>query len=210
MKKLLPFVLTALAFTACEKEPDMDQLDSDYLVYTNYDTSANFKSFSTYYLPDSILIISNDNTEPKYQKDANALQIINTYAQNMNAKGYTRVDDKDDADLGLQVSYVENTYYFIDYDYPDWWWWYPYYWNVPYWGDWSGWYYPYVIDYSYSTNSYIAEILNLTAPKGSDNTLPVLWTAFSSGVAYSTATDQTLTINAVNQAFAQSPYLTNK
>ncbi len=209
MKKLLPLLLTALAFTACEKEPDMSQLDSDYLVYTNYDTKADFKQFSTYYLPDSILVISNDD-KAKYLTDANAQQILATYEQDMNARGFTRVDDKADAQLGLQVSYVENTYYFIDYNYPDWWWWYPYYWDIPYWGDWSGWYYPYVIDYSYSTNSYIAEILNLTAPTGSDKNLPVLWTAFSSGVSYSPTADQTLTINAVNQAFAQSPYLTNK
>ncbi len=209
MKKFIPLLLTALAFTACEKEPDLSQLDSDYLVYTNYDTQANFKQYSTYYLPDSILIINNSD-EATYWKDANAQQILSTYAQNMTAKGYTRVDKVADADLGLQVSYVENTYYFIDYDYPDWWWWYPYYWDIPYWGDWGGWYYPYVIDYSYSTNSYIAEVLDLTAPKGTDQNLPVLWTGFMSGLDYSSATDQALAVSAVNQAFSQSPYLTNK
>ena len=46
----------------------------------------------------------------------------------MNAAGYTAVD-KDDADLGLQVSYVASTYYFHGY-YNDgpWWGYYPGYW----------------------------------------------------------------------------------
>ena len=41
----------------CEKDADTDQLDNKFVVYTNYDKSANFKQFNTYYLPDSILVI---------------------------------------------------------------------------------------------------------------------------------------------------------
>ena len=49
MKKLIPLLLVVLTFAACEKDPDMDKLDSKYLVYTNYDTKADFKAFETYY-----------------------------------------------------------------------------------------------------------------------------------------------------------------
>ena len=58
MKRLIPILLAVFAFAACEKDPDMDKLDNDYLVYTNYDKKANFKEFTTYYLPDKILVIS--------------------------------------------------------------------------------------------------------------------------------------------------------
>ena len=46
MKKFIPLLLAvfAIAFVSCEKDPDMDKLDSKYLVYTNYDTKADFKS----------------------------------------------------------------------------------------------------------------------------------------------------------------------
>lgn len=57
MKKLIPLLLVVLTFAACEKDPDTDKLDNKYLVYTNYDTKADFKAFQTYYMPDSILIM---------------------------------------------------------------------------------------------------------------------------------------------------------
>ena len=46
MKRLIPILLAVFAFAACEKDPDMDKLDNDYLVYTNYDKKANFKELS--------------------------------------------------------------------------------------------------------------------------------------------------------------------
>lgn len=45
MKKLIPLLLVVLTFAACEKDPDTDKLDNKYLVYTNYDSKADFQSF---------------------------------------------------------------------------------------------------------------------------------------------------------------------
>ena len=58
MKKLIPILLAVFALASCEKDPDMGKLDDNYLVYTNYDKQANFKDFSTFYLADKILVIS--------------------------------------------------------------------------------------------------------------------------------------------------------
>jgi len=44
MKKLIPLLLVVLTFAACEKDPDTDKLDNKYLVYTNYDSKADFKA----------------------------------------------------------------------------------------------------------------------------------------------------------------------
>lgn len=116
MKKFIPLLLAvfAIAFVSCEKDPDMDKLDSKYLVYTNYDTKADFKAFETYYLPDSILVIGNSK-DAEYWKDESAQEILSAYVANMNNRGYVRTDNREDADLGLQVSYVKSTYYFTDY-----------------------------------------------------------------------------------------------
>ena len=81
--------MTAAVFASCEKEADSDQLDNKFVVYTNYDKSANFGSFSTYYLPDSILIIG-DKQEAEYWQDENAQKIIAAYATNMDSRGYVR------------------------------------------------------------------------------------------------------------------------
>ena len=139
VKKLryLAYALVAVAFCACQKEPSTSGLHKDYLVYTAYDTEADFGALNTYYLPDSILLIgAADKTE--YWKDDNALEIVNTVAGRMNAAGYTRTDDKEAANVGLQLSYVQKVTYFVGYDYPYWWWYYPYYWTPGYWGDWLG------------------------------------------------------------------------
>ena len=111
MKKFIPLLLAVFAVTlaSCEKDPDMDKLDNNYLVYTNYDKKADFKTFETYYLPDSILVIG-DKENAEYWKDENAQEILSAYVANMNSRGYIRVDDREEADLGLQVSYVRSTY----------------------------------------------------------------------------------------------------
>lgn len=207
MKKFIPLLLAVFAFTACEKEADSDKLDNKFVVYTNHDKSADFKEFSTYYLPDSILLIGEkDKTE--YWEDNNAQQILATYVSNMNNRGYTRVANREEADLGLQISYIKSTYVYTDYGYPEWWWGYPGYWGTPYWGNWGDWYYPYAVTYSYSTGSFLTELLNLEAPQGQAEKLPVLWTAYMSGLlSGSTSVNVNLAVQAVNQAFTQSTYL---
>ena len=209
MKKFIPLLLAvfAIAFVSCEKDPDMDKLDSKYLVYTNYDTKADFKAFETYYLPDSILVIGNSK-DAEYWKDESAQEILSAYVTNLNNRGYVRVDKRETADLGLQVSYVKSTYYFTDYGRPEWWWNYPGYWDAPYWGNWGGWYYPYAVNYAYSTGSFITELLNLNAPQGEKEKLPVLWTSYMSGLlSGSTSFNTKMAVEGVNQAFTQSAYL---
>ena len=111
MKKLIPILLAVFALASCEKDPDMGKLDDNYLVYTNYDKQANFKDFSTFYLADKILVIS-DSKEPEYLEGEGAEQILAAYTENMEAKGYQLAADKESADLGIQVSYIASTYYF--------------------------------------------------------------------------------------------------
>ena len=209
VKKLryLAFALTAVAFCACQKEPSTSGLHKDYLVYTAYDTEADFGALDTYYLPDSILLIgAADKTE--YWKDANALEIVNTVVGRMNAAGYTRTDDKDAANLGLQLSYVQKVTYFVGYDYPYWWWYYPYYWTPGYWGDWVGWHYPYSVYYGYTAGSLLLEMLDLEADRESNKKLPVVWDSFIGGLLTSDAElNRQRTIAGVEQAFEQSPYL---
>lgn len=95
MKKLLfPLFMLAMIVTSCEKDPDMNKLDSDYSVYTDYDNSAHFNEFSTYYLPDSILVPDN-SLKANYWKDENAQNIISAVAHEMEQKGYVRTEDKE-------------------------------------------------------------------------------------------------------------------
>lgn len=168
MKKSIYILMAVFALVACRRDPDLGELSSDFLVFTNYDTAANFNEFVTYYMPDSIMIIG-DRDIPEYWTGINAEAILETYADNMGMCGYLRVSDKEEADLGLQISYIESVSYFVDYySSPYWWNAYPGYWWPRYWGDWSDWYYPYPVVYSYSVGSLLTEMVDLTAETGTE------------------------------------------
>ena len=208
MKKIFPFFLLVLLLASCQKDPDMSKLDNDFLVFTNHDKDAKFESFTTFYIPDSVLVIGTSE-KPQFWTANEADDIITTLVNNMESRGFKRTLDKDNADLGLQVSYVQSTQYFADYNdgynYPYWWWNYPGYWSPGYWGPgWGNWYYPYPVVYSYSVGSLLTELVDLDAPAASkaDAKLPVLWTAYMSGLlSGSDKFDTQLAVRAIEQAF---------
>ena len=171
-------VLLAVAVVSCQKEPSTSGLHEDYLVYTDYDQQADFSDVETFYLPDSILVIGNaDKTE--YWKDADAQEIIGTVADLMESRNFVRTDDN-----------------------------YPYYWAPGYWGDWLGWHYPYQVYYGYTAGSMLIEMVDLTADRQSNRKLPVIWDSFIGGLLTSShKVNMQRTLDAVNQAFMQSPYL---
>ena len=206
MKKILFFNLIALCIlltTSCEKDPDTDKLDNDYLVYTNYDKSTNFSNIQTFHVIDSILIIS-DEAEPDYWRNNNSQKIIQAYTQNLEERGYISVIESKDADMVLQISYISNTYYFNNYGPGAWWNNYPGYWN---WGGW-GWYYPFNFVYSYSTGSIIAELVSTTPSIVEKDKLTVIWNSYICGLLSGNSLSLSRTLNGINQAFDQSPYLT--
>lgn len=219
MKHLLSaaVALGAVLLVGCQKEPSTSGLRNEYLVYTAQDRSADFAAIDTYYIPDSILLIGaqavNEEGDrvAKYWKDADALTLINTVVGAMNERGYTRIreaDQRQTADVGFQVSYIEQTTYFSGYSNPYWWWDYPYYWAPDYWGPWTGWYYPFAVYYSYTTGSLLLEMVDLKNGDTTTRKLPILWNVYVSGLLRgSNPINIDMAVEALDQAFEQSPYL---
>ncbi|MCC8200050.1 MAG: DUF4136 domain-containing protein [Tannerellaceae bacterium] len=213
MKKyFLLYSLILLAMISCQKDPDTSKLDNDFPVSTNYDKSAVFSSYSTFYIPDSVLVL--DSSEQSYYwTEESADKIIDAFVRNMESRGYRQIADRDSADLGIQVSYVHDVNYVHSGGYYDdsyWWWGYPGYWGPGYWGGWGGWYYPYSVYYTYSVGSLLAEMVDLKSvvPVDENSRLPIIWTAYMSGLLSSSSNFNTqLAVNAVDQAFAQSSYI---
>lgn len=207
-----------IGFGSCQKEPSTSSLRDEYLVYTAYDQKADFQAITTYYIPDSILLIGPGavddagNKVAKYWKDQDALALIGAVVAELDARGYTRIADpleRQMADVGLQLSYVEETTYFVGYNDPYWWGYYPYYWDPGYWGSWwGGWYYPFRTYYGYTTGSLLQEMVDLTAEESSDRKLPVIWNSYISGLLHgNNAININEAVEAIDQAFEQSPYL---
>lgn len=204
MKKLTIFILAAVCsiLASCQKDPDTDKLDNNYLVYTNYDSNADFSSIGSFYVIDSILIIGNSE-KPAYWNNSNSQKIVNAYNDGFEGCGYIRMPAPEEADVILQLSYINNTYYFSSFGPGPWWNSYPGYWN---WGGW-GWYYPYSFNYSYSTGSIIAELVDTNAPTPQNDKLTVVWNSYICGLLNGNNLSLSRTMDAIKQAFVQSPYL---
>ena len=97
MKKIFPFFLLVLLLASCQKDPDMSKLDNDFLVFTNHDKDAKFESFTTFYIPDSVLVIGTSE-KPQFWTANEADDIITTLVNNGKPR-FKRTLDKDNADL---------------------------------------------------------------------------------------------------------------
>ena len=207
MKKVLLIPVVILLAVACHKEPALDS-DGEYLVYTAPGKETTFTSFTTFDLADSLLVIG-QSSKPEYSQSNNALALIQAVKTNMEKLGYIYTPDNPDADLGIQMTYVVKTERYVQY-YNDPYWWldYPGYWSPGFWGNYQGFYYPYPVTYTYSTNALMIDMVNLTIPKTGNEALEVVWSTYIGGPSTgSITTDVDMMKAAIDQAFVQSPYL---
>lgn len=210
MKKILFISALVLLAAACQKEPYPQDGDNEYLVYTSPAKDADFSSFTTFDIADSLLVIG-QSAKPEYSQSNNALALIQAFRTNMEKLGYIYTPSNPDADLGIQLTYMIKTERFVQYyDDPYWWLDYPGYWSPGIWGDWYGFYYPRPMVYSYSTNALVADMVDLTAEQGDGKSLEVIWSVYIGGPAGPSAAYDVQRMKAsIDQAFAQSPYLKN-
>lgn len=208
MKKILLISAAVMLLAACHKEPYPQDSDNEYLVYTSPGKNVNFSQYQTFDIADSLLVIGQTD-KPMYSQSNNALALIQAYRINMEKRGFIYTPSNPDADLGIQLTYVIRTERFVQYyDDPYWWLSYPGYWPSGYWGNWTGFYYPRPVTYTYTTNALLADIVNLTTEQDGQP-LEVLWTSYIGGAAGSSIQSDIKRMEAaVDQAFVQSPYLT--
>ena len=208
MKKIFLISALALLAVACQKEPYPQDNDDEYLVYTAPAKNTDFSQYRTFDIADSLLIIG-QSAKPEYSQSNNALAIIQAFRTNMENLGYIYTPDNPNADLGIQMTYVVKTERYVQY-YNDPYWWldFPGYWSPGYWGNYTGFYYPYPVTYTYSTNALMIDMVNLTTPKTGNEALEVVWSAYIGGPSSGNANyDVDLMKNAINQAYVQSAYL---
>ena len=208
MKRVLFISTLVLLALACQKEPYSQDEDGEYLVYTAPSKDVNFADYKTFDIADSVLVIG-QTKKPYYSKSDNALALIQAYRTNMEKLGYIYTPSNPDADLGIQMTYIVKTERYVKfYNDPYWWLDYPGYWPSGYWGNWTGFYYPYPVSYTYTTNALITDMVDLTGEEKEGTALEVVWTSYIGGPAGSTVQGDVARMQkAIDQAFVQSPYL---
>ena len=209
MKKILLISAAVMLLAACHKEPYPQDGDNQYLVYTSPGKDVNFTQFQTFDIADSLLVIGQSD-KPMSSQSNNALALIQAFRTNMEKRGFIYTPSDPDADLGIQLTYVIKTERYVQYyDDPYWWLDYPGYWPSGYWGNWTGFYYPRPVTYTYTTNALLTDIVNLTGEEEAGKPLEILWTSYIGGPAGASLQGDIKRMEAaIDQAFVQSAYLT--
>ncbi|RFM27299.1 DUF4136 domain-containing protein [Deminuibacter soli] len=205
-KVILALAILCTIFSSCRKTPDFSQLSSQFVVTTNYDKQANFGEYKTFYISDTVANLGGKDADSVLTGDG-AQKAIKAVTDNLTARGYVWTARENNPDLGVTVSVVKNLN--VDVVYWGWWDGYPGYWDPWYWGWYYPYYYPYPYTsvYAYTTGTVITNIIDLkNAVK--NQALTVVWNSDGFGAVGSDLnTNIQLGINAINQGFAQSPYL---
>jgi hypothetical protein len=190
----------ASACWSCRPEPDGAELLDELVVSTNYDPSADFSEYSTYVLPtDTIGFVSNTDEDDtirvyssSFQYPRKVIQAAQAELDNM----FTRVSRDEDPDLGINIYVVSNLNLFQQVVYPTY---YSYYYGY------SGYYYyPYIQTYATNTATLVVEIVDLK--NRNNNQVKVIWNAYMGDVINSLDFEQQ-SVDAIHQAFLQSPYI---
>ncbi len=207
MKKILLFSAALIMLAACHKEPYKDS-DNEYLVYTSPGENVDFTEFETFHVADSLLVIGHGD-KPVYSKTQAAKELILAVRANMEGRGFIFVPEAEDADLGVQLTYIIRTERYVQYyESPYWWLDYQGYWPAGYWGNWHGYYYPRPVTYTYTSNALLTDVVNLMAVQSDETPLEILWSSYIGGPAGSSyQVDVKRMQDAIKQAFKQSPYL---
>jgi hypothetical protein len=214
MKNLVPILLILAFFFACHPEPDSQQLIDQLAVATNYDAATDFSKYKTYSIAtDTIGLISNKTSDTIIvaSKSQFPRPVITAVKSNLDSRGYQQVDRMDDPDLGINILVVNDFNVFQQVVYPNYYgggYGYPGNYYSGYYGYNSFYSYPYINTYAYNTGVLIVEIVDLRN-RSLDNKVKVVWDAYM-GDVYSTLDLVQESVDAVNQAFSQSPYLYNQ
>jgi len=195
-KKLLLTIMllafTSVLLTSCY--PDYGLTTSDFdIVATFKDDAADFQTYGTFFMPDSIKRLSDGiGSSGSTQYDE---QILDEIVNQMEDYGYTRVASESTADVGVYVATTssENYVYYPGY-------WYGYY----------GWYYPWYggYSYSYSTGSLFVTMIDREKIDEPNKISGAVWAGTINGLLDDSYGNIAVRVTeGIDKMFGQSPYL---
>jgi len=199
LKKASLFILMAgIGMMSCSKDPISDLSTEETLVYiTNHDKAANYTQYKTFSIVDSVLVVENGQAGTALTElDRDVLIRI---ISNMEKLGYKYVSPKSKPDVGINASWITNTYLNVvsqplsSY--------YGGYWG----GGGYGYGYPSYYQYYQTSESYwLISMLDFKNPNTADKTFKVVWDAQIRGAGIG---ERQYVDTMVDSIFGQSGYL---
>lgn len=201
----LGIALVAGLAAGCKKDAVNNLSEDETRIYiTNYDTTANFSSYKTFSVSDSVAVIQDDRLAGK-EVSAFDTAVISAVKANLVQRGYQLVEKGANPDLAVNISRVYNTYTGVI-SYPYYWddyysYWDPYYWGYPGYG----YYAPYATGiYSIQTGGLNIDLLDLKNASANGNKLKSVWSGLARGEGVFRVSNASSQVNAL---FSQSSYL---
>jgi len=207
LKLFALLILGSMLAVSCYKNPNTEELSYDLVVATDFDDEADFSSYMTYHISDTIINISNKPND-SILVGAVADQIVDRIKEHMNQRGYVFVEKDQDPDLGLMTTIIQNKN--LGQVCYGWWWGYPGYYP-PYWWGYPGYgyYYPFCSYYSYEIGTLNVEMFDLKNAEENQN-IRAIWNDVNFGVMSKyEQTNVNRALESIDQAFDQSPYIQN-
>lgn len=205
MKKLAFYIIISFS-CACQDKPELAKLVQDMVVQTNYDTTATFQNFNTFTMSmDTIGLVSNATDASAIVSDYSKA-ITASVRNGLETKGFQYVELNQSPDLGVNIYVVNDRSVYQSVS--------PGYYGSPYggyYGGYGGYYgggfynYPYVNTYVSNQAILVIELADLKNAQSSGGL--VIWSA-NIGDLISSVDQNRKVLEAITQAFEQSPYLT--
>ena len=206
----LGLVMAALVIPAltgsCTPGSEITVAEAD-VVITRFDPEAPFGSLSSYVMPNYIVHLTGDSTQPddpNLSRENDGL-VLALMEENFNTLGWTRLDSTeiDVADVVVLLAATSTDYW---YAWSYWGWCYYWCW-YPGWPGWGGPWYPPSggVSYAYSTGTLL---VTMSDDSEVDSLAAVYWEGALNGVLNDTPSSvQQRLQRDIDQMFIQSPYL---
>lgn len=200
-------VFSVLMLAGCNLEPQLGELVKDMVVQTVYDqASVNqsqniFTMYATFTIREDTLGFVSTRYSNTYITDGPADDFVKPVSRlvrdSIVASGYTKVAPNANPDFAVNVTVLDNFNFFQTIIYPGF---YPGYYGY------YGYYFPIVSTYYASYGTLAIEIVDVKNYAANGNKYKVIWRAYM-GDLYATIDLKAKTLEAVSQAFKQSPYI---
>ena len=212
MKRAFYVLILPVLLVACNTQPDTADLVRYMIVQTRYDletvtsTSNIFNTYSSFVIrEDTIGLVSTTSSDTILVDGRNinvpggyVTPVISQVKQNLVNTGYQQVNAEADPDFAVNIIVLQNysVTQFINY---------PPFYPGGYFG-YFGYYYPFVTTYYSNYASLVIEIVDIANFSANGNRYKVIWSA-AIGDLINTDDLRGKSLQAIDQAFVQSPYI---
>lgn len=197
---LISLVVTLLM--GCQETPDPNNLVERMVVQTTFTENTDFTFYNSFTLSlDTLGLYANWTEDTLYTDDVGETyvrDVTNKIKNEMLSAGYTFLPKNQNPDLGIAATVVSNYNVYQQINTP-------LYYSGYYGFGYGGYYGPIVSTYEYSSTTLVIHLIDLKN-RDSEGRLQVIWKAYIGDIVQSNDPDQEI-LDAIKQAFDQSPYL---